>query len=199
MFAVRTALGFSLSFKLVSCMFTEYSYLRLYPKRRIECISTCNLSRHGGRKELLKVFEYECGVYVPSFAAFNFWRRDEIRGRASEVKRRFSAEPQLAMLITGLDRHTCTTSLLSLFTTSDSIYLTHSNPWTSLVSPQSFRSSRDSFAHATRTMPSATGQNWEKYQKTFADDEVEEKKITPLTDEYGSDEPRGYFVTAGLS
>jgi len=48
-------------------------------------------------------------------------------------------------------------------------------------------------------MPSATGQNWEKYQKTFADDEVEEKKITPLTDEYGSDEPRGYFVTAGLS
>ncbi|KAK4948806.1 hypothetical protein LTR28_007345, partial [Elasticomyces elasticus] len=32
-------------------------------------------------------------------------------------------------------------------------------------------------------MPSATGQNWEKYQKKFADDEVEEKKITPLTDE----------------
>jgi hypothetical protein len=32
--------------------------------------------------------------------------------------------------------------------------------------------------------PSATGQNWEKYQKTFADDEIEEKKITPLTDEY---------------
>jgi len=32
-------------------------------------------------------------------------------------------------------------------------------------------------------MPSATGQNWEKYQKTFADDEVEEKKITPLSDE----------------
>jgi hypothetical protein len=32
--------------------------------------------------------------------------------------------------------------------------------------------------------PSATGSNWEKYQKTFADDEVEEKKITPLTDEY---------------
>jgi hypothetical protein len=31
--------------------------------------------------------------------------------------------------------------------------------------------------------PSATGQNWEKYQKNFADDEVEEKKITPLTDE----------------
>jgi 26S proteasome regulatory subunit T1 len=32
-------------------------------------------------------------------------------------------------------------------------------------------------------MPSATGQSWEKYQKNFADDEVEEKKITPLTDE----------------
>jgi len=31
--------------------------------------------------------------------------------------------------------------------------------------------------------PSATGQNWEKYQKNFADDEVEEKKITPLSDE----------------
>ncbi|KAK8089595.1 hypothetical protein PG997_004556 [Apiospora hydei] len=28
-------------------------------------------------------------------------------------------------------------------------------------------------------MPSATGQNWEKYQKKFADDEIEEKKITP--------------------
>ena len=33
-------------------------------------------------------------------------------------------------------------------------------------------------------MPSAKGQNWEKYQKTFADDEQEEKKITPLSDEY---------------
>ena len=32
-------------------------------------------------------------------------------------------------------------------------------------------------------MPYATGSNWEKYQKNFADDEVEEKKITPLTDE----------------
>jgi 26S proteasome regulatory subunit T1 len=32
-------------------------------------------------------------------------------------------------------------------------------------------------------MPSATGSNWEKYQKNFADDEIEEKKITPLTDE----------------
>lgn len=33
-------------------------------------------------------------------------------------------------------------------------------------------------------MPSATGQNWEKYQKTFADDEEPEKKIAPLSDEY---------------
>ncbi|KAJ5726350.1 uncharacterized protein N7483_007707 [Penicillium malachiteum] len=32
-------------------------------------------------------------------------------------------------------------------------------------------------------MPSATGQNWEKYQKNFADDEEPEKKITPLTDD----------------
>lgn len=35
-------------------------------------------------------------------------------------------------------------------------------------------------------MPSATGQNWEKYAKKFADDEVEEKKITPLSDEYAA-------------
>jgi 26S proteasome regulatory subunit T1 len=33
-------------------------------------------------------------------------------------------------------------------------------------------------------MPSATGSNWEKYKKEFADDEIEEKKITPLSDEY---------------
>ena len=32
-------------------------------------------------------------------------------------------------------------------------------------------------------MPSATGQNWEKYNKTFADDEEPEKKIQPLSDE----------------
>lgn len=32
-------------------------------------------------------------------------------------------------------------------------------------------------------MPSARGANWEKYQKQFADDEQEEKKITPLSDE----------------
>jgi hypothetical protein len=33
-------------------------------------------------------------------------------------------------------------------------------------------------------MPSATGQNWEKFKKTYADDEEPEKKITPLTDEF---------------
>jgi 26S proteasome regulatory subunit T1 len=33
-------------------------------------------------------------------------------------------------------------------------------------------------------MPSATGQDWEKYKKTFADDEIPEKKITPLSAEY---------------
>jgi len=32
-------------------------------------------------------------------------------------------------------------------------------------------------------MPSATGSSWEKYKKEFADDEVPEKKITPLSDE----------------
>lgn len=32
-------------------------------------------------------------------------------------------------------------------------------------------------------MPSATGENWEKHQKNFADDEKEEKKIAPLSDE----------------
>lgn len=35
----------------------------------------------------------------------------------------------------------------------------------------------------TRQQPSATGSSWEKYQKNYADDEVEEKKITPLSDE----------------
>lgn len=35
-------------------------------------------------------------------------------------------------------------------------------------------------------MPSATGESWEKYKKNFADDEEEEKKITPLTDEYAA-------------
>ena len=33
-------------------------------------------------------------------------------------------------------------------------------------------------------MPTAKGADWEKYKKEFADDEVEEKKITPLSDEY---------------
>ena len=32
-------------------------------------------------------------------------------------------------------------------------------------------------------MPSATGQNWEKFQKEFRDDEEPEKKIIPLTAE----------------
>ena len=39
-------------------------------------------------------------------------------------------------------------------------------------------------------MPSATGQNWEKYKKEFADDEEPEKKITPLTDEYVTSKER---------
>ena len=43
-------------------------------------------------------------------------------------------------------------------------------------------------------MPSATGQNWEKYQKTFADDEIEEKKIVPLSEEYVAI----YTVEAGV-
>lgn len=33
-------------------------------------------------------------------------------------------------------------------------------------------------------MPSATGSNWEKHTREFADDEKEEKKIEPLSDEY---------------
>jgi hypothetical protein len=37
---------------------------------------------------------------------------------------------------------------------------------------------------ANSQQPSASGANWEKYKKTFADDEIEEKKITPLSDEY---------------
>jgi hypothetical protein len=45
----------------------------------------------------------------------------------------------------------------------------------------------------TAHKPSATGQDWEKYSKKFADDEVEEKKITPLTDEYGLS-PVGTFA-----
>jgi hypothetical protein len=45
-----------------------------------------------------------------------------------------------------------------------------------------FADQRTYHSHNT-AMPSATGQNWEKYQKKFADDEPEEKKITPLTAE----------------
>lgn len=37
---------------------------------------------------------------------------------------------------------------------------------------------------AAVNMPSATGADWEKYKKNFEDDEIPEKKITPLTDEY---------------
>lgn len=47
-------------------------------------------------------------------------------------------------------------------------------------------------------MPSATGQNWEKYAKKFADDEVEEKKITPLSDEYASSRQRVARPRLGL-
>lgn len=47
-----------------------------------------------------------------------------------------------------------------------------------LISPTSKQST------SPPKMPSATGQNWEKYKKEFADDEEPEKKITPLTDEY---------------
>jgi len=47
-------------------------------------------------------------------------------------------------------------------------------------------------------MPSAKGENWEKYQKKFADDEVEEKKITPLSDEYvAPSHPRCWHQSPG--
>lgn len=46
-------------------------------------------------------------------------------------------------------------------------------------------------------MPSATGQNWEKYKKEFADDEEPEKKITPLTDEYVYDQHWGLAPRVG--
>lgn len=36
---------------------------------------------------------------------------------------------------------------------------------------------------ANNIQPTATGQDWEKYRKTYSDEELEEKKITPLTDE----------------
>lgn len=32
-------------------------------------------------------------------------------------------------------------------------------------------------------MPSATGESWDKYRKNYDDEEQEEKKITPLSDE----------------
>jgi 26S proteasome regulatory subunit T1 len=47
-------------------------------------------------------------------------------------------------------------------------------------------------------MPSATGQNWEKYQKKFADDEEPEKKITPLTDESVADNRGAHSVANTL-
>ena len=40
---------------------------------------------------------------------------------------------------------------------------------------------------ASMVADNKTGQNWEKYKKEFADDEKEEKKIAPLTDEYDID------------
>lgn len=45
-------------------------------------------------------------------------------------------------------------------------------------------------------MPSATGQNWEKYQKKFDDEEKEEKKIAPLSDEYVIGDPVDHQPTA---
>lgn len=53
----------------------------------------------------------------------------------------------------------------------------HGEPATSVLSSPS------QLSVLTRQQPSATGSNWEKYQKNYADDEVEEKKITPLSDE----------------
>ena len=46
-------------------------------------------------------------------------------------------------------------------------------------------------------MPSATGENWEKYKKTYADDEEPEKKTAPLTDRYenGTEEIANLPVT----
>jgi hypothetical protein len=55
-----------------------------------------------------------------------------------------------------------------------STLLTHNNDYTSTKTPHPFQLPK---------MPSATGENWEKHTKNFADDEEPEKKITPLTDE----------------
>jgi len=49
-----------------------------------------------------------------------------------------------------------------------------------------------SLSSVTVNMPSATGSSWEKYKKEFADDEIEEKKITPLSDEYVAPEALEY-------
>ena len=43
-------------------------------------------------------------------------------------------------------------------------------------------------------MPTAKGADWEKYKKEFADDEVEEKKITPLSDEYVMTNPNAIAI-----
>lgn len=55
----------------------------------------------------------------------------------------------------------------------------------SLAAAQSWRKP----LRLTYEQPSATGSSWEKYQKNYADDEIEEKKITPLSDESVPDIP----------
>lgn len=62
--------------------------------------------------------------------------------------------------------------------------ITTLNTFAALV--HSTTSHKPGLAPSPTAMPSATGSSWEKYTKKFADDEVEEKKITPLTDEYVS-------------
>jgi hypothetical protein len=52
-----------------------------------------------------------------------------------------------------------------------------------LQSPCRMSISSQPFSYLTENFSSATGSSWEKYKKEFADDEIEEKKITPLTDE----------------
>ena len=56
-------------------------------------------------------------------------------------------------------------------------------PTTRFVRSGRYSCSRLCFSHADSAQPSATGSSWEKYKKNFADDEIEEKKITPLTEE----------------
>jgi 26S proteasome regulatory subunit T1 len=48
-------------------------------------------------------------------------------------------------------------------------------------------------------MPTARGADWEKYKKQFADEEVEEKKITPLSDEYVQSNPTPTTILTLLS